>query len=88
MNVGAMCNKFPCVCAVECFALEEYLILDCDFWSSIKLVVRFMGIVLIAWEKAKNQLDDWKDFKLCLNQTSNLNCACEDLGEVLEFLDL
>ena len=45
--------------------------------------------MFIICRKIKAQHDDWKGFKICLNQASNLNWACKELGErVVVFLDL
>ena len=54
----------------------------------MKSMVRFVDDILIFWEKAKDQPDDWKYFKLYLNQASHLSWDCEELGEEVVILDL
>ena len=44
------------------------------------MLVRFLDDVFIIWKKIKMQPDDWKGFRGYLNQESNLNSFCEDLG--------
>ena len=56
--------------------------------KNILVLVRFIHDVFIIWKKIKTQPDDWKGFKRCLNQASNLNWVCEDLGEKVMILDL
>ena len=83
-----MGNSFACIWAVEYFSLVECLILESVFKINTRLMVRFFDGTLIVWCKVENQSDDWKHFEQFLNQASNLNWFCEDLGEAAVFLDL
>ena len=62
-----------------CLALIEHLILEIKFRKKILVLVRFTDDVFVIWRKIKRQPDDWKGFKGCLNQASNLNWVCEEL---------
>ena len=76
-----MGNPFTCMWAVAHFALVEHLILDSRHKSNIIVLVRFIDDTFVIWKKIETQPDCWKGFKRCLNQASNLNWFCKNLGE-------
>ena len=69
-------------------SLVEHLILESKYRKNILVLVRFIDDMFIIWRKIKAQPDDWKGFKRCLNQVSNLNWVCEELGKRVVFLYL
>ena len=83
-----MGNPFTFMWAVVHFSLVEHLILESKHRKKILVLVRFACYIFIIWINVNRQPDDWKGFKGCLNQASNLNWVCEELGERVVFLDL
>ena len=83
-----MWNPFTCMWAVVHFALVEHLLLESKHKTNIIELVRFIDEMFIIWKKNKRQPNKWRDFKMCLNQASNLNWVYEDLRVRVVFLDL
>ena len=83
-----MGNPFTCTWAVVHFALVEHLLLENRHKTNIIVLARFIDDIFIIWKKDIQQPSNWRDFKLCFNQASNLDWICEDLGEQVVFIDL
>ena len=66
--------------AVVNFALVKHLILESKYKKNKLVLVRFINDMFIIWRKIKTQHDDWKGFKRCINQESDLNWVYEELG--------
>ena len=80
-----MGNPFTSMWAVVHVALVEYLFLESIHKTKIIVLIRFIDDMFIIWKKNKQQPKSWRDFKTCLNQASNLDWVCEDLGEKVVF---
>ena len=82
-----MGNPFAHMWTVAYFAIVEHLMLE-RRKTNLKLIVRFIVGMLMVWETVHNEPNYWRNFKLFVIQALHLNLVCEDLGEVVVFLDL
>ena len=76
-----MDNAFTCIWAITNVAIVEHLMLESEFRRNLKLMARLTDDMFTIWETFQNHQNDWKDFKLCVNQASQLNWIFECLGE-------